>query len=359
MKFIVDAHQDLAWNMLTFGRDYCRSAHETRRLEADKIAPKKNGHTLLGWPEYKEGYVAVIFSTLFAAPGRRKRGSWDTQCYYSQQQAHRQYREQADAYQRLGEEHPQKFHLIYNQSDLAFVLKAWREEPDSAPVGLVLLLEGADGVESPEELAGWWEKGLRILGLAWAGNSYCGGTHEPGGLTTDGYELLEEMATFNFSLDISHMDERAVLESLDFYPGPILASHANAKALLKDTSSNRHLSDRVIQGLVEREGVIGVIPYNRFLNTDWDFGDQRADVTLDDVFAHIDHICQLAGNAHHVGIGSDFDGGFGLSAVPAEIDTIADLQKLVPILAQNGYTQEDIASILGKNWLNHLKHTLP
>ncbi len=359
MNLIIDAHQDLAWNMLTFGRDYTRAAHETRQIETNKPAPQHNGQTLLGWPDYQKGKVALIFATLFAAPLRAKGGAWDTQSYSTPARASQKYRDQLDAYHRLCEEHPRKFHLIFDHSDLDFVLNSWKSQPDSAPVGLVILMEGAEGVRSPGELALWQKKGLRMLGPAWAGNRFCGGTREPGGLTPAGYALLDGMADLNLTLDVSHMDERAVLEALDYYPGPIIASHANAKALLKNYSSNRHLTDRVIQGLIEREAIIGIIPYNRFLKTGWKLGDDRSEVTLQDVVAQIDHICQIAGDAQHVGIGSDFDGGFGLSAVPAEIDTIADLGKLAPILAQKGYSVEDVKAILGQNWLTHLEKTLP
>lgn len=345
--------------MLTFGRDYTRSVQETRQLERHKPAPEHNGHTLLGWEDYKRGRVAVIFSTLFAAPLKAKEGDWDTQFYSTPEQAHQKYRVQLDLYHRLCEEHPDKFHLILNRSDLDFVMEAWKTAPDSAPVGLVILMEGAEGVRSPHELPMWWGKGLRLLGLAWAGTRFCGGTGEPGGLTPAGHDLLRGMADLNLTLDVSHMDERAVLEALDVYPGPFMASHANAKALLKNSTSNRHLTDRVIRGLIEREATIGIIPFNCFLKTDWKIGDDRSQASLDDVVAQIDHICQLAGNAHHVGLGSDFDGGFGLSGVPAEIDTIADLQKLHPLLAQKGYTKEDIGAIFGKNWLVHLKNILP
>jgi membrane dipeptidase len=80
---------------------------------------------------------------------------------------------------------------------------------------------------------------------------------------------------------------------------------------------------------------------------------------LELVVDHIDYICQLAGDAKHVGIGTDFDGGFGLQSVPAEINTIADLQKLVPLLKKRGYTENDITAIMGENWLSLLKETLP
>lgn len=104
---LVDAHQDLAWNMLTFGRDYTRPAAETRAREHGGLAPAVNGDTLLGWPEYQQGRIALIFATLFAAPLRRKEGEWDTQVYASQAQARQLYTAQLDAYQRLVDDHPQ------------------------------------------------------------------------------------------------------------------------------------------------------------------------------------------------------------------------------------------------------------
>lgn len=382
---IVDAHQDLAWNMLTFSRDYTRAAAETRRRERGGLAPEENGDTLLGWPDYQRGRIAVIFATLFAAPLRRKLGDWETQLYADMQQAYELYNRQLDAYHRLVDDHPAKFRLILNQSDLEETIEPWRdlnesgaamesEEPegDSAaipaeeraeeagnPVGLVVLMEGAEGVRAPAELEEWWTRGVRLIGPAWAGTRFCGGTREPGPLTREGYALLDVMADLGFILDLSHMDEQAALQALDYYPGTIVATHANPAAVHPIEVSNRFLTERQIRGLLERDAVIGIVPSNLFLNRAWEASDGRQAVTLQDVTAHIDYICQLAGDASHVGLGSDFDGGFGLQSVPAEIDTIADLQKLVPVLAERGYSDEDIAAILGGNWLSTLRHRLP
>jgi membrane dipeptidase len=60
-----------------------------------------------------------------------------------------------------------------------------------------------------------------------------------------------------------------------------------------------------------------------------------------------------------VGIGSDFDGGFGLQSVPHDIDTVADLQNLVSLLQARGYSENEVANILGGNWLARLKRDLP
>ena len=357
---IVDAHEDMAWNMLTFGRDYTLPAGETRRREQGSLAPQHNGDTLLGWPDYQRGRVAIVFSTLFNAPLHRRLGDWDTLCYATFDEAHALYRAQLEAYHRLAGEHPDMFRLVHTRSDLQAVLAHWqRKDTDEHPVGLVVLMENAEGVRQPGELEEWWAGGVRIIGPAWAGTRYCGGTREPGPLTADGHALLKRMAELGFVLDLSHMDAQAAMQALDSYPRQVIASHGNALALLPGSDSNRHLTNEVLRGLIERDGVIGVVPNNGFLLVDWRSQGGREAVSIDLLIAQIDYICQLAGDARHVGLGSDFDGGFGLQSVPVELDTIADLQIIAPRLAQKGYTEADIAAILGENWLDMLQNNLP
>jgi membrane dipeptidase len=355
--------------MLSFGRDYTLSAESSRRSETGGATASYREDTLLGWPDYQRGRVAVIFSTLFAAPKRLQSGEWDTQTYADDRQANSIYRAQLEAYERLSGEHPDKFHLIHSLRDLEDTLETWKdskgnhlengEKGDGGhPVGLVLLMEGAEGVRDPGELEEWWERGVRLVGPAWSGTRFCGGTGEPGPMTSEGFALLDGMAGLGFGLDLSHMDESAVLGALDVYPGQIVASHSNAQALLKGSDSNRHLSDRAIQGILERDGVIGIVLYNSFLKSGWRKGDPRQAVNLGHIVAQIDYICQMAGDARHVGIGSDFDGGFGLQSAPSGIDTIADLGKLAPLLEERGYQTEDIDAIMGGNWLDRLRRIL-
>lgn len=356
---IVDAHEDIAWNILTFQRDYTLSAEEIRRQEAGTSIAQWNGDTLLGYPDYQRGNVALVFATLFAAPWRKKLGEWDTQCYRTHSEAKTIYRQQADAYQKLADTHPAKFQVVTQKGQVENILAHWEKEEHPHPVGLVMLMEGAEAIAHPSEVEEWWDLGVRLIGPAWAGNQYCGGTGEPGGLSKLGFELLETMADLGFSLDLSHMDEKAALQAVDRYERQIVATHANARALLKGVETNRHLSDTLIRRIFERQGVIGVVPFNAFLKAGWKTGDQRAEVTLDHVVAQIDYLCQLAGDSLHVGIGTDFDGGFGLQSVPQGIDTIADLQKLVPLLGERGFSFTDIANILGGNWIRVLRNTLP
>jgi len=363
MPIIVDAHADIAWNILSYGRDYARSAAETRALEIGSPAAKKNGDALLGWRDYQRGQVALVFATLFACPLRFKISETETQIYKNFDEARKLYYEQLMTYHRMVDSAPNKFCLVASNADLSLLLDLWDSpSPDEngRPVGLVILMEGAECIRRPSELEEWRELGVRLIGLAWVGTRYCGGWREPGPLTADGRKLLAAMADYNFILDLSHTDEQAAIEALDIYRGPIVGTHGNCLALLPNSNSNRHFSDRIIEGIIKRDGVVGVMPYNAYLKVGWTVGkNKRDEVPLRLVADHIDHICQIAGDALHAGIGSDFDGGFGLQSVPPEIDTIADLQKLTSLLKTRGYSETDIANILGGNWLARLKRDLP
>jgi membrane dipeptidase len=372
---IVDGHEDLAWNMLTFGRDYTRPAALTRRLEAGGRAPLVNEDTLLGYPDWRRGRVGVIFSVMFAAPERRREWDWEPLVYRTTAEARRLYSAQLDAYHRLQDEHPDRFRLVADRAGLDAIVAAWQAlppdpapaegeqpaaPPDGPPVGLIPLMEAAEAIGEAAEVEDWYGRGLRIIGPAWAGTRFCGGTREPGPLTSEGYALLEAMAAFNFILDISHMDEKAALQALDVYPGVAIASHANPMRMLRmlpGSESNRHLPDAVLDALAARGGVTGVVPLGGFLQPGWKPSEPR--LPLERVIAMIDYICQRAGSARHAALGTDFDGGHGWQSAPAEIDTIADLQKIPPLLAARGYSAEDIESILSANWLNCLRQALP
>src|SRR5574341_2359508 len=163
----VDAHEDIAWNILTFGREYGESAAHIRAREAGTPTPTCNGTTLLGLDEWLRGEVAVIFATLFSAPIRKKLGPWDTQCYRDAQEAHDRLNAQLDAYRRLADDHP-RLRLIGTKTDLDNVLATWKPERDveERVVGLVPLMEGADAIREPQEAEYWFERGVRLVGLA-------------------------------------------------------------------------------------------------------------------------------------------------------------------------------------------------
>ncbi len=351
---VVDAHQDIAYNNIAYQRDYTHSALEKRRLEAGK------GRNLptIGLPDAILGRVAVVFATLFVAPSTTKIMPVDEAAltYKNGAEAYKFAMEQIDYYHRMADEN-EKIVLIREQSDLDAVLATWDDGVELADhkQGLVILMEGADPIVEPAQFEEWHERGLRLVGLAWEATRYSGGTGTPGPLTKLGCELLEVMSDFNAILDLSHTSEDAYLEALDRYEGPVIASHSNPR---KFRNSDRHLSGHMIRRLAERDGVMGIVLWNGFLSNTWQTGDPKQNLPLSVVVDAIDHVCQVTGSAAHVGIGSDFDGGFGMESIPEGLDTVGDLWNIGTALREHGYAESDIAAILGGNMLRKLRQGL-
>jgi membrane dipeptidase len=349
MTLVVDAHEDIAWNVVALGRDVRRSALETRDQELGSDVPERNGLCMVGLPEWLEGKVAVVFGTIYVSPARRGRMT-GPHVYSTAEEAHKFGQEQLDIYHRLADEE-ERIALVDNLEDLDEVLESWVSA--SPRVGIVPLMEGADPIRKPAETELWFERGVRLVGPSWkAGTRYAGGDAAPGSLTDLGRELLEVMADLGMILDVSHLAEESFFEAVGRFEGQVVATHANPRALVPGP---RHLSDQMIRRLVERDGVIGIVPANSFLRPDW----TTTPATLGDVVAAIDHVCQVVGNANHVGLGSDFDGGFGANHTPTALDTVADLKRIGPALGEAGYEAEHIEAILAGNWLRVLRGNLP
>jgi membrane dipeptidase len=352
MMCIVDAHEDIAWNALVLGRDLRRSVPETRQLERGRTVPQHDGTRTLGLPELLAGGVAVVFGTLFVEPARKSYPKPHT--YTTAEEAHELAWAQLDYYHRLAAESEQIV-LIGTSAELKSVLDSW--EGEKPQVGIVPLMEGADPIREPTEAEMWFERGVRLVSLSWlTSSSYAGGNAFPGPLTDAGRELLEVMAELGMILDVSHLAEEAFDEAMDRYEGWVVASHANPRARVP---GQRQLSDAMIRRLAERGGVIGIVLYNAFLQPGWSKGDPKAAVTIADVVAAVDHVCQVVGNVAHVGLGSDLDGGFGAESTPLGIDTVADLGSIAPALGEMGYNEEEITAVMGENWLRLLREALP
>lgn len=361
---IVDAHLDLAYNVLYKGRDYTRSAYHTRRLEHGSAREKQSGACTVGLPELIRGRVGLVFGTIFVEPAKRQLDE-DLPSYADEREAHALGMAQLDFYRRWAETEPHVA-LVTTKSELEDICRTWgvgeKRPPAShaqllAPrrVGIVLLMEGADPILEPKELERWYERGLRIVGPAWDTTRYCGGTWTGGRLTRLGRALLDTMAEFNVILDVSHMSHDALYEALDCFEGRhVIASHSNCHRFVP---TSRHLPDKAIEMIAERRGVIGVVLFNRFLKKDW--GGRKDEVTLDHVVRMIDHICQLTGSADHVGIGSDYDGGLGYNDIPYELNTVRDHYKIGDELLRRGYQPQHVDQIMRENWLRILRDALP
>ncbi len=344
--FIVDGHEDIAHNAL-LGRDFKLSAHEKRALE-NPPNPKR-GVATVGLPDLFEANVRIVFATIWAAPCGLT--EFETgPCYRTPEEAYALGRQQLSYYEGLARD--PRIRLIRKKGDVDHVLQA--KEPI---LGLVILMEGADPIETPKQTKEWFDAGVRIVGPAWRATRYAGGTHAPGPLTAAGRELMAEMERVGMILDSSHFSEESFFEALQHFRGPVMASHSNCRAYVP---TDRQLSDEMILALMKRDAVIGTVLCNAFLQPNWEEkGKIKAQVTLTDVVKHMRHVCDLAGDALHMGIGSDLDGGFGAESIPSEFDTAADMPMIGQGLADAGFSNEDVENVMGGNWARFLKRALP
>lgn len=348
--FIVDAHLDLAYNILNKNRDPRRKLTALRAAEAPAYP---RGIPTVSFSAMRRGSVGLAFATIFSSPADNPfpDDSEEDEAYSTPEEAHRLGMKQIDVYRRLVDE-DDTLRLVTDTAGLDEVVAG--QEQETPLIGLTLLMEGADHIRAPEETELWAEAGVRLIGPAWDDTQYCAGAWRGAkdGLTKAGYALLEVMGDLDLILDLTHMNEIATLQALDYYQGPVVATHSNARALVP---GERQLSDTQIRRIGERDGVIGVVLYNAFLLGGWRKGQPKDLVTLDHIVAHIDHICQTVGDAAHVGIGSDLDGGFGAADIPAPLDSIADLPLIAGALREKGYEETDIAGIMGGNWVDLLR----
>ena len=351
---VVDGHLDIAFNRRCWGRDPRVSALETRRREGDQAEQRFRGRCMVGLPELRAGRVAVVFSTIFLPRARdwTELGDPAGLAYANEDEAEALGREELDFYRELDD--GDGFRLVGSRADLKEVLAGW-ENDATGDVGLVPLLEGADPIRSPGDVAEWFERGVRIVGLAWRGTRYAGGTGEPGPLTAAGRRLVPALGQAGLVLDLSHAAEESFFQAIDLLEGPVIASHSNPRAIC---AGDRQLSDAMIRAISSRGGVIGVVPFNRMLVVGWaDLG--RPEVPVARVVEAIHHVVQVTGTHEKVAIGSDFDGGFGAESSPKGLDTVGDLPRLSDTLADRGFTDDAIYDILGRNWIRFLEGALP
>jgi membrane dipeptidase len=343
---IIDAHEDIAYNAFALGRDFRASALETRKREGDT---PHGGTATIGLPEAIRGNVRLIFSTIYVSPSTGPNAA-PGKTYSTPLEAEHLAREQLEYYRELSTD--PRITLVTTRGELEDVISS--SEPR---VGLVLLMEGADPIIRPEDASDWFSAGVRIVGPAWHRTRYAGGTGAPGPLTVIGRELMRELARAGFVLDTSHLAEASFFEALDIFEGTVIASHSNVRSLVP---TDRQLTDEMIKALIARDGVIGTVFFNEFLRHGWrEAGAAKDTVTLRTIVDEMRYVCDLAGDSRHVGIGTDFDGGFGAESIPKEIDTIADLELLAEALSAADFQDEDVTNILGANWLRVLRRALP
>lgn len=340
-------------NAMEWNRDLTRPIEEIRAREASLKDKKDRGRGTVTLPEMRRGRVGICVATQiarFVAPDNPLPG------WFSPQQSWAQTQGQL-AWYRAMEEAGQMVQ-IRDRAGLDAQVRVWEGEPPAdSPIGYILSLEGADSILTPRHLERAYEQGLRAVGPSHYGpGRYAMGTDATGGLRPGGRELLKEMGRLGIILDVTHLCDDSLAEALDWYEGPLWASHSNCRALVPH---NRQFNDEQLRLLIQRGAVLGGALDAWMLIPGWVRGTttpENSGVALRHVVDHIDHVCQVAGNAEHSGIGSDLDGGFGREQSPGDLDTIADLNKLVGLFLERGYSQSDIDKIMHGNFVRFLRN---
>jgi len=350
--FTIDAHLDLSMNALEWNRDLRRSASEINAREKGLTDKPDRGNATVSLAELRKGNIGLVVATQigrYVAPENPLPG------WHSPEQAWAQTQGQVAWYKAM--EDDGEMVQVNNTASLDEHLKLWQDNSlENKPVGYILSLEGADSIVTIGHLERAYEYGLRAIGPAHYGpGRYANGTDATGKMGKQGLELLKEIERLGMILDATHLCDDAFWQALDNFNGNVWASHNNCRALV---DHNRQYSDEMIKELVNRGAVIGValdawmmVPgWVRFKSTP-----KEMNCNLEVMVDHIDHICQVAGNALHVGIGSDLDGAFGREQCPYDLETIADLQKLPFLFAKRGYSEQDIENMMHGNWLRFLR----
>jgi membrane dipeptidase len=371
---LFDGHLDLAMNAIENERDQTLSVADIRARETPP-PPGGRGTCMVSLPELRAGGTAVVVATVIARskpwidPRRalaREDNDWP-----SPDMAHAVASGQLAYYERL--QRRGELSILRTAADLESHWRKATREPSGVSggggegPGVIVMMEGADPVAEPEEVRLWHERGLRCLSLAHFGHSHyaCGtppsdptSPERDGPLKPAASELLRHMQQLGMVLDLTHLSDRSFAEAVDAFGGRICATHSNSRTL---SDSPRQITDEQVRRVFERDGVVGLAIHNAMLQWtgSWETVPPREQVPLRVVVDHIRHFCDLAGDTRHVGIGSDLDGGYGRERTPLELDTHRDLRKLAPLLIDAGFTDEDVANILGENWARFWAASLP
>ena len=353
--FIFDAHLDLALNAIEWNRDLRAPLTELRRREAHLQDKSGRGRGTVSFPEMRRARIGLCVATQLA---RLEHDAYSPVFgWRSSAQAWAMTQGQLAWYRAM--EEVGELVQIRDRRQLDAHVETWRDVDDATaarlPIGYLLSLEGADSLVTVAHLERAWHDGLRAIGPAHYGSGvYAQGTNSEGRFPPRGLELLREADRLGLILDATHLSDESFWQAMKLYSGPVWASHHNARALVPH---QRQLSDEMFRALVERGAVVGLALDAWMIVPGWERGKttpQSANLRLEKLVEHLDHFCQLAGNARHVGLGSDLDGAFGNEQTPQDVDSIADLQNIPELLRARGYSPADITGILHGNFLRFL-----
>lgn len=231
---------------------------------------------------------------------------------------------------------------------LALTAKDIRQAHAAGQLAVLINIEGAEAIQdSLALLRNYYRLGVRMMGLVWNHrNLVADGAGEEGsggGLTRFGREVVKEMNRLGMVIDLAHITAPGFYQVLEVSEQPVLFTHGNCRALYEHP---RNLTDEQIKTLAQRGGVMGISFVRNFMN------EETASLTT--VADHIDHVVQLLGSADYVAYGSDLDG----CDTPPGLEDVTRLPDLTAELLRRGYTEEDMAKILGGNYLRVFSQVL-
>lgn len=351
--FIIDAHLDLSMNAMEWNRDLTLPLYQIRQREAKLSDKPDRGKGVVSFPELRKGNIGLVVATQiarFVNPDSKLPG-WN-----SPAQAWAQTQGQLAWYKAM--EVAGELKMIKDLKALEAHYDFWNNHSSEAnkPIGYILSLEGADSLIDLSYLDLAYEYGLRAIGPAHYGpGRYANGTDSQGKLNGHGIELLKKMEELGIILDATHLCDDAFWGAMEVHHGPVWASHNNCRALV---NHNRQFSDEQIKELISRGAVIGAAMDAWMIVPGWQRGISTPlsmNCGLNQLMDHIVHICSLAGNTNHVGIGSDLDGAFGAEQSPHDIESIADLNKLGELFLKRGFKDEDVKKLMHQNWYQFLR----
>src|SRR6266487_279930 len=316
--FIFDAHLDLAMNALEWNRDLTRPIGEIRERESALTDKPDRGRGTVCLPELRRGNIGLVVATQIARyakpthplPGWRS----PAQAWAMTQGQLAWYRAMEEAGQMVPIKDRQTLEKHLQRWDAGGAPDCGGSHPPpgdraevnpgaGAPIGYVLSLEGADSILTLKHLERSYAQGLRAVGPAHYGpGTYAQGTDATGGLGPRGRELLKEMDRLGIILDVTHLCDDSFWEAAEHFQGPLWASHSNCRALVPH---NRQFTDEQIKYLIQRGAVIGGALDAWMMVPGWIKGQttpEAAGCKLEILIDHIDHVCQIAGNARHAGL---------------------------------------------------------
>ncbi|MES2695657.1 MAG: membrane dipeptidase [Verrucomicrobiota bacterium] len=357
---IFDAHLDLALNAIEWNRDLTRPLADLRQREAHLRDKPDRGRGTVCLPEMRRARIGLCVATQLA---RIEHDAYSPVFgWRSPAQAWAMTQAQLAWYRAM--EEAGEMISIRDATGLESHLARWSavtsdEAAAKLPIGYLRSLEGADSLITVGHLERAFADGLRAIGPAHYGPGvYAQGTSTEGPFPVQGLELLRAADQLGMILDVTHLSDACFVQALELYRGPLWASHHNARALVPH---QRQLADEQFRALVARDAVVGVALDAWMIVPGWERGKttpQSTNLKLEQLIDHIDHYCQLVGNARHVGLGSDLDGAFGTEQTPLDVQSIADLQRLPDLLRARGYTAADIDGIMHGNFLRFLRRAL-